>query len=348
MKIRYADAVELATDLLLAAGYDRPKAAAVARALGLAEAWGLSSHGLLRLPLYLDRTAAGGYDPAAELTTVTDLGALLVLDGGTSLGHWQMSRAVELGAPRAREFGIAAIAIGNSGHCGALGVYAADAAEAGLVSLAFSCGPAVLPPWGGNQRLLSTSPIAAGFPLSPQPAVVDLALSTVARGKIAAYASRKEALPEGWALDATGRPTTDAEEALRGMLSPLGGAKGFALAFLVEALTAGLVGPSLSKDMPDFFDQNSLGRPQGISHLLLLIDPATTDAGGDPQAALERFTALAAATAAAGGRVPGARRLAPSRIGPHLVVDVEDELLESLRERQRTIASAVDGPTATL
>lgn len=345
MKVRYSDAVGLATDLLLAVGYDRPKAAAVARALALAEAWNLSSHGLLRLPIYLDRTAAGGYDPGAELTTVTDLGALLVLDGGTSLGHWQMSRAVELGTPRAKEFGIAAIAIGNSGHCGALGVYAADAAEAGLVSLAFSCGPAVLPPWGGNQRLLSTSPIAAGFPLTPQPAIVDLALSTVARGKIAAYARRREPLPEGWALDATGQPTTDPEEALLGMLSPLGGAKGFALAFLVEALTAGLVGPSLSKDMPDFFDQNSLGRPQGISHLLLLIDPAKTDAGSDPEAAFQRFTALATATAAAGGRVPGARRLAPSQVGPHLVVEIHDELLEGLRERRRAIA--LDGPATT-
>lgn len=339
MKVRYGEAVGLASDLLLAAGYDEPKAAAVARALGLAEAWGLSSHGLLRLPIYLDRTAAGGYAADAELTTVTDLGALLVMDGGTGLGHWQMSRAVELATPRAKERGVAAVAIGNSGHCGALGVYAADAAEAGLVSLAFSCGPAVLPAWGGDQRLLSTSPIAAGFPLSPQPAIVDLALSTVARGKIAAYANRKEPLPEGWALDATGRPTTDPEEALRGMLSPLGGAKGFALAFLVEAITAGLVGPSLSKDMPDFFDQNSLGRPQGISHLLLLIDPAKTDAGGDPQGALKRFAALASATVTAGGRAPGARRLAPSQVHPDLIIDVDDAVLGALRKRQKASAT---------
>ena len=307
MKIRYSDAVQLATDLLAGVGHDHHKAEAVARALGLAEAWNLSSHGLLRLPIYLDRVEAGGYAADAQLKPVTDLGALMVMDGQTGLGHWQLSQAVDLAVPRAKQFGLAAVAIGNSGHCGALGVYAADAAEAGMVSLVFSCGPAVLPPWGGTERLLSTSPIAAGFPLSPRPAVIDLALSTVARGKIAAYANRGEALPEGWALDSSGQPTIDPHEALSGMLSPLGGAKGFALAYLVEALTAGLVGPQLSKNMPDFFDRNSLSQPQRIAHLLVLVDPTRADVNGNPQAAAERFVALAAAPHDAGGRVPRAR-----------------------------------------
>lgn len=334
MKISYGEAVQLATDLLMGVGHDRDKASAVARALGLAEIWGLSSHGLLRLPIYLDRAEAGGYAANAQLRTVTDLGALLVMDGETGLGHWQLSHAVDLAIPRARQFGLAAVAIGNSGHCGALGVYAADAAAEGMVSLIFSSGPAVLPPWGGTEKLLSTSPIAAGFPLSPRPMIVDLALSTAARGKIAAYASRGEPLPEGWALDSAGQPTTDAREALTGMLSPLGGAKGFALAFLVEALTAGLVGPKLSKNMPDFFDRNSLGQPQGIAHLLLVIDPTRADVNGDIQAAAQRFEELAAATNASGGRVPGSRRLAPSQVTPDMLLDIEDQLLTNLRERR--------------
>jgi len=333
MRIRYDEAVQLSTDLLMGAGHDQTKATAVARALGLAEAWNLSSHGLLRLPSYLDRIEAGGYAADAQLQPVTDLGALMVMDGQTGLGHWQLSQAVDLAVPRAKQLGLAAVAIGNSGHCGALGVYAADAAEAGMVSLVFSCGPAVLPPWGGTERLLSTSPIAAGFPLFPRPAVIDLALSTVARGKIAAYANRGEALPEGWALDSSGQPTNDPYKALTGMLSPLGGAKGFALAFLVEALTAGLVGPQLSKNIPDFFDRNSLSQPQQIAHLLVLIDPARADVNGDPQAAAARFAALAAATHSAGGRVPGGRRLAPSQVGPELILNIDDLLLKGLDAR---------------
>jgi (2R)-3-sulfolactate dehydrogenase (NADP+) len=333
VKVTYERVVDLATHLLQKVGLDPSNAPAVARAIGLAEVWGLGSHGLLRLPIYLDRLEAGGYAPGAQLTTVTDLGALTVLDGGTGLGHWQLSRAVELAVPRAEQFGCALVAIGNSGHCGALGVYAADAAERGMASLVFSSGPPVIPPWGGNERLLSTSPIAAGFPLAPRPIVVDLALSTVARGKIAAYASLGEPLPEGWALDSEGNPTTDAAAALEGMLSPLGGAKGFALAFLVEALTAGLVGPSLSKDMPDFFDRDSFAQPQRIAHLLVVIDPRRTDVNGDGSASARRLSELAKATVAGGGRVPGSRRLAPSEVEPGHPIDVDDRLLSQLEGR---------------
>jgi (2R)-3-sulfolactate dehydrogenase (NADP+) len=334
MKIRYNDAVELATGLLMDVGHNEERASVVARSLALAEAWELSSHGLLRLPTYLARTQAGGYAATAELKTVTDLGALMVLDGGTGLGHWQVGRGIHLAIPRAKQFGISAVAIGNSGHCGALGVYVADAAEAGMASILFSCGPAVLPPWGGAERLLSTSPIAAGFPLAEGPAVIDLALTTVARGKIASYALRGETLPEGWALDSAGDPTTDPHEALTGMLAPLGGAKGFALAFLVESLTAGLIGPKLSKDMPDFFDQNSLSQPQGISHLLVVFDPSRTDVNGDPNTALKRMANLASATQAAGGRVPGGRRFSPSKVNPRQMLNVDSNVLEELMARK--------------
>jgi (2R)-3-sulfolactate dehydrogenase (NADP+) len=294
--------------------------------LALAEAWNLGSHGLLRLPIYLERLRAGGCNPRAELQSVTDLGALQVFDGQAGLGHWQLSAAVERAIPRARQYGIAAVALGNSSHCGALGVYAADAAEAGMVAVLFSSGPPILPAWGGTEALLSTSPIAAGFPLQPRPAVIDLALSTVARGKIAAYAARGEALPEGWALDAQGKPTTDATAALTGLLSPLGGAKGFALAYMVESLTAGLVGPSLSRDMPDFFDPDSHGLPQSIAHFLVMIDPAQTDAGADPAGAARRIAQLARSTADAGGRAPGSRRAALSEITPDTLIDIDDAL----------------------
>jgi (2R)-3-sulfolactate dehydrogenase (NADP+) len=334
VKIRYDEALGLATDLLVRAGHDAGRAGAVARALCLAEVWELASHGLLRLPIYLDRLEAGGYVADAELTVVRDLGAMLVLDGGGGLGHWQLGEAVELAAPRAREFGIAAVAIGNSGHCGALGVFAADAAEAGLASLLFSCGPAALAPWGGKDRLLSSSPIAAGFPGSPRPAVVDLALSAVARGKIAAHANRDEPLSDGWALDAAGVPTNDPHAALAGLLAPLGGAKGFALAFMVEALTAALVGPLLSKDVPDMFTPDDLARPQRIAHLLILLDPGSTNASDDPDAAFRRLAELADATVEAGGRVPGARRMAPGEVTPDMLLDVPDRLMDDLVARR--------------
>lgn len=333
MRTTVAAARDLAARLLQGVGLSTAHSAATARAVVLAEVWGLPSHGLLRLPLYLDRTVAGGHPADAELKTITDTGPLVIMDGGGGLGHWQLAEAGELGVARARDHGVALVAVGDSGHCGALGTFVADAAEAGYVMLVFSTGPAVLPPWGGDKRLLSTSPLAAGFPGTPAPYVVDLAMSTVARGKIAAYAARNEPLPDGWALDATGHPTTDPQAAIAGMLSPLGGAKGYALAFMVEALTAGLVGPARAQQVTDLFQPGANPQRQGIAHVAITIDPARTDVTGDPDGATRRLRELAEATISAGGRTPGARRLAPSQVRDTVALDVPDQLWNQLHDR---------------
>lgn len=334
MKTTVGEVRSLTAQALRDVGLDESKADATARAIALAEAWGLGSHGLLRLPIYLDRSVEGGYPVEAELTTVCDTGPLLTLDGGGGLGHWQLSRAAIEAVDRAGRYGVSVVAVANSGHCGALGVYAADIAAHGMVGLVLSCGPAALPPWGGSRALLSTSPVAAGFPLHDRPAVVDLALSTVARGKIAQHAKSGTPLPEGWALDATGAPTTDAATALTGMLAPLGGAKGFALAFMVEALTAGLVGPLLSADVPDFFAADKRHLPQRIAHLLVVLDPRRTDGTGDPDAAVQRMHDLARRTQTYGGRVPGSRRTAPAEVQDDDVLEVDDELWKELEARR--------------
>lgn len=336
MKVTFGEANTLARELLVAAGLSPAKARTTARAIVIAEAWGLGSHGLLRLPTYLRRTGAGGYPADAELSTVHDTGPLLTLDGGGGLGHWQLSSAAEQAVTRAERFGISAVAVANSGHCGALGVYAGDMAAAGVVGLVFSCGPAVLPPWGGSAPLLSTSPLAAGFPIRSGPAVVDLALSTVARGKIAQYARAGRPLPDGWALDADGEPTNDAAAALTGMLAPLGGAKGFAVAFMVEALTAGLVGPLLSADVPDFFAADRQHEPQRIAHLVIALDPRRTDGGGDPDAAARRLQDLATRTADLGGRVPGSRRTPPSEMSDTDELEVDESLWAELTGLRRS------------
>jgi len=336
MKVDVATARDRATRLLTTIGVRPDRAAATARALVLAEVWGLPSHGLMRLPVYLDRTIAGGHPADADLDVVTDTGALVVLDGGGGLGHWQLGEAVALGIERAHEHGVALVAVGDSGHCGALGVFAADAAEAGMAALVFSTGPAVLPPWGGDKRLLSTSPLAAGFPTKPRPVVVDLAMSTVARGKIATYAAQGDVLPDGWALDAFGEPTNDPDAALAGMLSPLGGAKGYALAFMVEALTAGLVGPARAQQVADFFDKQAAHRRQGIAHLTIIIDPTRTDGAGPAPGPEDRLLDLAEAAQSAGGRAPGARRVSPAEVTDETEIEVPDVLWELLGERTVT------------
>ena len=318
----------LAAALLAAAGLPGDRAETCALCIVLADVWGVGSHGLLRLPYYLRRTLAGGYPPHAELVTVSDTGPLLALDGGGGLGHWQLWQAGQEAVGRCAQYGIAAASVANSGHCGALGVYTVPGLEAGYLTLVFSHGPAVMPAWGSSQPLLSTSPLAAGIPAAGRPVIVDMATSTVARGKIATLAQRGEPLPAGWALDAQGQPTTDAHAALAGMLSPLGGAKGFALALIVEALTAGLAGPRASTEVADMFAADTAAQPQGIGHLLITIDPGRFGLErGDAQARLDR---LAAEVTGRGGRLPGAGRLLPAELDPDTPLPVADGTLREL------------------
>jgi (2R)-3-sulfolactate dehydrogenase (NADP+) len=237
--------------LLEAHGMDRAPAERTAWALTMAEVWGRPSHGLLRLPFYLERFDAGGTDPHAVLGEVRSTSVTAALDGGNGLGHWQVWEASRRAAQMATSHGIAAVSVANSGHCGVLGLYVLPLVDAGLIGLVFSTGPAVMAAPGGRRAVVSTSPIAAGIPTHPRPAIIDLATSAVARGRIAAHAASGEPLEEGWALDETGEPTTDAARALGGMLAPLGGAKGFALAFLVESMTGAMVGPLLATEIAD-------------------------------------------------------------------------------------------------
>ncbi|MGH3729356.1 MAG: Ldh family oxidoreductase [Micromonosporaceae bacterium] len=332
MTTTVAEARTLAGELLAATGMAPEHADRSAWAIVLADCWGLGSHGLMRLPHYLRRLVAGGCRPDAGLPVVNDTGPLLALDGEDGLGHWQVWRAAELAAKRCAEYGVAVSTVGRSSHCGALGIYTLPLIRAGYAGLVFSNGPAVMPPTGGDRPVVSTSPIAAGFPSGADgehPAIVDLATSAVARGKIAQRAAAGEPLPEGWAYDSAGVPTTDPAAALAGMLAPLGGAKGFALAFGVEALTGGLVGPALSTDVVDMFAAEDASAPQRIGHLVVALDPARTsvDGGG-----VQRLGALAEVVRAAGGRTPGQRRTpveeiaddAPLSIAPEVATELAD------------------------
>lgn len=327
------------TALLIASGVPDEAARSTATALTLTESWGVTSHGLMRLPYYLARLHAGGTRTDAELRPVHDSGPVVMYDGQGGLGHWQVWRAAELAAERCATYGLAAIAIGNSSHCGSLGVYTLPILDAGHMALIFSNGPAVMPPWGGSQPILSTSPLAAGIPSRPQPAIVDMATTAVARGRIAERARRKEQLPEGWALDSHGNPTVDPEAALAGMLAPLGGAKGFAIALLVEALTGGIVGPALSTDVADMFDADAATVPQRIAHLVLAIDLSHLDVDGDAQ---RRLDGLAESVVKAGGRLPGARRRHLAEIAPDdpLVIAAQTAAeLDEWQERLRVAES---------
>jgi len=326
-QLTVGSAIDHAKSLLIASGVPVQEAQTTARCIVASDRWGIGSHGLMRLPFYLARLQAGGIKPDAKLKMVTDLPSLVVFDGEDGLGHWQLQKAAETAAERAQKNGIAAVGIGRSNHCGALGIYVWPMINKGLVGIAFSTGPAVMPPWGGNSALLSTSPIAAGIPTNP-PTVIDLATSAVARGKIQAKAQAGAELEPGWAFTKEGAPTTDAKEALAGMLAPLGGVKGYAIAVLVESLTGMLIGPSLAKNIPDMFSADQDANPQEISHFIIAIDAAKLSVDGENSRTSDFVTAITDA----GGRLPGSNRVNPENLDHADSITITDQVSDQLSQ----------------
>jgi (2R)-3-sulfolactate dehydrogenase (NADP+) len=176
-------------------------------------------------------------------------------------------------------------------------------AERGVIALLFANSPGAMAPWGASRPLFGTDPIAFAAPVEGAgPIVVDISLSRVARGKVMAAAQKGEAIPEGWAFDTEGRPTTDPKAALSGTMAPLGDAKGTALALMVELLSAGLTGANYAYEATSFFDAE--GAPPGVGQTLIAIDPAAFGSN-----ALSRFAVMADAGAGSeGARLPGRRR----------------------------------------
>jgi (2R)-3-sulfolactate dehydrogenase (NADP+) len=212
-------------------------AASVARALVAAEADGLKGHGLARVPSYAAQAKVGKVDGFATPRTSQPRPALVLVDAAAGFAYPALDAARPLLVEAARREGVAAVAVRRSHHCGAAGRIAESLAEAGLVALFFANTPAAIASWGGSRGLFGTNPIAFACPLPKRPPlVIDLSLSKVARGNTLAARQKGEAIPEGWALNPAGQPTTDPAEALAGTMVPIGDAKGTVLALMVELL----------------------------------------------------------------------------------------------------------------
>lgn len=313
---------------LVASRTSEANAASVARALTRAEIDGQKGHGLSRVPSYAAQARAGKVDGnAVPVATQTRPGALIV-----DVAHGFAYPAFDLAISRlpymARNAGIAAAAFSRSHHFGVVGHHAERLAEAGLVALVVGNTPHAMASWGGRRPVFGTNPLAFAAPReNAPPVVVDLALSEVARGKIAVAAQKGEPIPLGWALDESGKPTTDAKAALKGSLLPLGGAKGSALAFMIETLAAALTGSRLAFEASSFLDDK--GPPPATGQVLIAIDPAAfagTDVFG------ERIATLASAIEAdEGARLPGTRRIALRKKAAERGLDVDTVTLDEVR-----------------
>ncbi len=284
---------------------DPDNAALVADALVAAEADGQKGHGLSRLPSYCGQSASGKVDGFARPVAEAVAAATLRVDARHGFAYPAMTLAVDKLAELAPGTGVAVAAVYNSHHCGLAGYHVEALARRGLVGILFANTPQAIAPWGGKRGLFGTNPIAFAAPRqSHSPLVIDLSLSKVARGKIMFADQEKKPIPEGWALDASGRPTTDPAAALAGTMLPIGEAKGATLVLMVEILAAALTGAHFGFEASSFFAAE--GEPPSVGQLLIALAPGPLSGEGFAER-LE--TLLGAILAQEGTRLPGDRRL---------------------------------------
>jgi (2R)-3-sulfolactate dehydrogenase (NADP+) len=310
MRVAFDEAVRRAAAQLEAAGASEAMAVSTARALVLAEAQGIASHGLARVAQYAAHLRNGRVDGEAEATIAREHGAALLVDAKDGLAFPACELAVARGTQIAKKLGVCFAGVTNSHHAGVLVDHLRPAAAAGVVGLGFANSPAAMPAAGGRHAIFGTNPVAAIFPRKGRdPIMIDLSLSEVARGKIAVAAKKGEAIPPGWALDKDGNPTTDARAAMDGSMLPFGGTKGAMLALVVEVLVTALTGAHIGSEASSFFTDDG-NRPR-IGQAFLLIDPSAL-AGRDVYD--ERIeTLIAEMLVDEGVRLAGERRLALER-----------------------------------
>lgn len=329
MTVAEPDLRRLAVALLRGRGASASTAWLQADLLIEAELRGLPSHGVQRLPRLLMRIDRGLADPNATGSHHWCNRSFLKVDGKRALGPVALMLALEALVPATKDAGIALAAINNANHIGMLAYYAEAAATRGMIGIVLSTSEALVHPFGGTQAMLGTNPIAIGIPTGDVPFVLDLASSLVSMGKIHNHALRGKALPPGWAVDAAGLPTTEAEAAKTGAIAPFGEAKGYGLGLAFELMVAMLAGSELAPDVRGTLDAS---HPANKGDLLILIDPGSDNAMASRVAAyLEALRGSRAANPAFPVSVPGDRMRARRALAQREGINVPDSLMNELQ-----------------
>ena len=328
MHFQIAELTDLVTDVFEKNGVHPTAAASVARALVTSEAAGQSGHGLRRVPAYVKQARTGKVNGQVEPKGVRPKPGFLAIDVGFGFAYPALDLAVAELPTITQAQGIACAALYNSHHAGVMALTVERLAEQGLAAMMFANAPASMAPWGGRKPLYGTNPIAFAVPMAGgDPIVIDLALSKVARGKVMEAHQKGAPIPDDWALDADGNPTTNADAALKGTMAPAGGAKGAALALMVEVLAAGLTGAHFSHEASSLFDDK--GPPPALGQFIITIDPQAA-AGAT---ATQRIAALASLmTEEDGVRLPGRKGRSARRLADQQGIEIEDSVMKVIAD----------------
>ena len=264
----------LIADAFTAAGLPQADAARCAELMTEADLTGADGHGIFRLPQYVRRLAAGGFNKRPSITVKKTGPATALVDGDNGMGHLVMSRAAEEAMALAREAGAAWVGVRRSNHAGPAGLYAEMPAAAGMIGVYAAVANANhMATWGGADLLLGTNPLAIGVPSGGAPLVFDMATSIVAYGTVKKYALRGLTMPQGWFVKPeTGEAITDPNKSGEGILLPTGEYKGAGLALMIGLLAGVLNGAAFGRDVVDFNADDDSETNTG--HFLIVVDIA--------------------------------------------------------------------------
>jgi (2R)-3-sulfolactate dehydrogenase (NADP+) len=318
-----AEVESLVAAALVTAGTSESIAAALARAVAQAERDGIASHGLMYVPTYCGHVRCGKVNGTAIPVMTRPRSGVVVVDAGTGFAHPAIDLGFSALIPAAREAGIACLAINQSYNCGVLGYHVEHLANAGLLGLGFTNAPASIAPAGGKRPVVGTNPVALAVP-GPDGAalIIDQSASVVAKSELMKRVRRGEPIPEGWALDGEGHPTTDPAAATGGTMAPSGGYKGVGLGILTEIMAAALTGAMLGIDAAPF--SGDAGGPPRTGQFFIAIAPEVPSGG----LFAGRVSALSAAiTGQPGARLPGSHRVAARKRADRDGIKVDPKIL---------------------
>ncbi|MBC5810044.1 MAG: Ldh family oxidoreductase [Candidatus Eremiobacteraeota bacterium] len=288
-RIPRAALLDFVSAVYVRAGMPEDDARLAADTLVQADLWGHQSHGVMRLPWYLARIEAGVCAAVAQPEIAIDAGAVAVLDGNEGMGQVVAARAMDEAIRRATSFGIGAVSVRNSNHFGTAMYFTLMAARAGCIGFLSTNASPAMAPWGGREKSVGTNPWSWAAPAgSHAPLVLDIANTAVARGKIYLAKQNDAMIPRGWALDATGAPTTDPSEALAGVVLPMAQHKGYAIAAVMDVLSGVLSGSAFGAAVHGPYQAE---HRSGAGHLAIVLNIAAFQPLAEFNGRMERYIA---------------------------------------------------------
>ncbi len=336
--------VEAATGIFNAVGVEATAARTVAESLVEGDARGIGSHGLMLVPMYVDRLIAGSVTTHARAEVIVDVGAIAVLDGRHALGVLTADQAMELAVEKAGAFGIGLVTTRHAFHFGGAFRYAHQAVEAGCVGVAAANTRPLMPAPGGATAVVGNNPVAIGIP-GTEPVLVDMALSEAALGKIRLAESENRKIPSTWATDSDGVPTTEPSAAIAGLLLPTGGPKGYGLALAVDVLTGVLSGGGFGASVKGLYADELV--PNDCAHLCLAIDPAIFGSRTDFVARVKQLTDQVRSSRLAPGvervLLPGQREYESARRAREDGVVLADSVRQALMRTAALVGTKLPG-----